>query len=87
MRCRICHQPVDFGPFHAESLKRCRQFVVLALPFLAGGAVLQWLAVPIWPYWLYGIAAFVGSQALLKWHQSRWVMCRCGAGYTQLGRK
>lgn len=83
MHCRTCLKPVDFGPFRTEGLRRFRQFTALALAIAFAGLVLQLFEVAFWPLTLYGISAFVWLQAILKWQDSRWVICgACGDGYT-----
>ena len=48
---------------------------------------IQLLGASLWAISLYVISAFVVLQALLKWHDSRWVMCKgCGSAYTHYGR-
>lgn len=83
MQCKKCDAPVEFAAFRGESVKRFRQFVVLALVLLLVGIGLQLAGVSLWPVWLYVTSAFVFSQALLKWQDGRWVICRnCGHGCT-----
>ncbi|GAA5786025.1 hypothetical protein [Chitiniphilus shinanonensis] len=83
MHCRHCQQPVDFAALHHENLKRFRQFLILALVLALIGGSLHWAGVAMWPYWLYGMAGFVLSQALFRWQQSRWVICgHCKRGYS-----
>jgi uncharacterized membrane protein (DUF485 family) len=87
MLCRKCSEPIDFSPSRTESLKRFRQFIVFSSVLMLTGLMLYVLEVPIWPWWLGGMSAFVLSQALLKWHDSRWVICRrCKEGYSYYGR-
>jgi len=78
---------MDFGPFRKESRSRCRQFLILAVILGLVAAVLLLLAIEIWPWWVATAGLFVLSQALLKWHDSRWVICQqCGESYTHWGR-
>lgn len=87
MRCRQCGSHIEFDPFHGESRRRWLQFLVLAALLESLAIVLLVLAIEIWPWWLATAGLFVLSQALLKWHDSRWVICRhCGESYTHWGR-
>lgn len=87
MHCRKCDGQIELSPFRVESLKRFRQFSLLAAALLLVGAILHLAAIAIWPYWLYAASAFVMLQALLKWQDSRWVSCRqCGERYTYYSR-
>lgn len=86
MRCRQCGSDIEFGPFREKSLSRCHQFAVLAIVLGLISFVLYVLGVEIWPWWVAGAGLFVLSQALLKWHDSRWVICRqCGDAYSHWG--
>ena len=51
------------------------------------GLVLQFVDVWGWPVAFYGVGAFVLSQALLKWHDSRWAICsHCDERFHYYGR-
>lgn len=75
LSCTRCQRPVSFTPTRQEELRRCRRFLVFAavLAVIAGGLYLA--EVPLWPWWVGGTALYVLSQALLKWHASRWTFC------------
>lgn len=78
---------MEFGPFRSESLRRFRQFMVFAGVIASIGLVLQLLGVSAWPVAFYGAGAFVVSQALLKWNDSRWAICpRCDERFHYYGR-
>lgn len=88
MTCRKCGANIEFSPFRAESLKRFREFMALAGVLALIASVLHLLRVELWPWWVGGSGLFVLSQALLKWHDSRWVICKhCHEAYTLYRRK
>ena len=74
MRCRHCasDQELVFNDQYGRPLG----FTVLAAAFLGIGAVLRYLAMTAWSWVCVGIGAFVLSQALFKWTQSRYAYCR-----------
>lgn len=87
IRCKRCGEHAELSPFRTESLKRFRQFTVLALAIALLGLGLWMLGVALWPGALYVTAAFVVSQAIMKWLESRWMRCpHCNAAYTYFGR-
>jgi hypothetical protein len=55
---------------NSEAGPRARAFFIFALLLFGAGAATQLSGVKIWPWWLYGIGAFVLSQAALKWSDS-----------------
>jgi hypothetical protein len=55
---------------NSEAGPRARAFFIFALLLFGAGAATQLSGVQIWPWWLYGIGAFVLSQAALKWSDS-----------------
>lgn len=86
MRCRQCRSKIGFGPFREKSLSRFHQFALLAAMSGLVALALYLLGVEIWPWWVGGAGLFVLSQALLKWHDSRWVICQqCGDAYSHWG--
>ena len=85
-QCRQCGQAAAFTPTRREERRRAGQFLVFGAALAAAGGLAAGLGAVAWGWVLLGMAAFVGSQALLKWTHSRWVLCpHCGAGYTAWG--
>ena len=76
LSCPRCQKPVSFTPTRQEELRRSRQFTVFAVVLALVAVGLLLAQVPLWPWWIGGMAAYVLSQALLKWHTSRWTFCQ-----------
>ena len=49
-----------------ESWPRAKSFSVFALILVGAGAAMHLFGVQIWPWWLYGVGAFVLSQAAFR---------------------
>lgn len=75
LSCSRCQRPVSFTPTRREELRRCRQFLAFAAALAAVAVGLSLAGVPLWPWWVGAMAAFVLSQAALKWQASRWAFC------------
>src|SRR5690606_30435529 len=87
MKCRYCGQPARLTPMRDKSLRRFHAFMLLAAALLLAAVVVWMLDIAIWPWWIGGTGLFVLSQALMKWQESRWMICESGQhGYTFLGR-
>lgn len=87
MKCRYCQCSATATPTRAENLRRFRDFMLLAAAMFLAAALTWALDVAIWPWWIGGAAIFVVSQALMKWHESRWMLCESGQhGFTCYGR-
>ncbi|WP_255988908.1 hypothetical protein [Chitinolyticbacter albus] len=81
VRCKHCGGICDWSPTRRKELSRARHFTVFAAVLALAGAVLQLFGLAIWPWWLYGTAVFVVSQALLKVLNACWLVCRqCHGG-------
>lgn len=86
MRCRRCDSPATFTPTRAKEFSRFRRIAAFAAVLSLLALLLWLLEVEAWPWWIAAAAFFVLSQALLKWHASRWVMCSSGKhAYTHYG--
>lgn len=87
MKCRYCEMNATPTPTRAGNLRRFRDFMLLAAVLLLIAGATWALGVAIWPWWTGGAGAFVVSQALMKWHESRWMLCESRQhGFTHYGR-
>ena len=76
LTCPHCETGLSFAPTRRESLRRCREFLWFAAVLAFGAVALLLAKVPLWPWWVGGMAVFVLSQAALKWQNSRWTFCK-----------
>lgn len=73
-RCPKCGGPLNF-PNRERLTGRVRSFSALALTLALVGAALHVYGVELWPWVLYVCAAFVLSQAGLKWMDRDIAVC------------
>jgi hypothetical protein len=84
MQCIYCANEATW--FGQENQARFRQFLVLGAALLAAGAGTRLLGEVAWSWAVFGIAAFVLLQALVKWDASRWFVCvHCKRGFSDYG--
>jgi hypothetical protein len=65
MQCPKCNNSEMFGS--SVDKPRAVAFSVFAVLLVGAGAAMHLAGVQTWPWWLYGIGAFVLFQAALKW--------------------
>lgn len=80
MKCTKCNQDFNWDP-RLEMKQRALRFVLLAAVLSGIGAILHYLGIQIWPWFLYGTAFFVFTQALVKLGDYLYYCCgHCGHG-------
>lgn len=87
LTCKHCGQAAHLTPTRADNLQRARHFCGFAATLGLAAAVAWFFSVWAWPWALAGMSVYVLSQAALKWHAARWLMCSGQQhAYTHWGR-
>lgn len=85
--CKRCGKAAQPAPTRADNLRRARHFCAFAAVLGLAAAVAWVFSVWAWPWALAGMSVYVLSQAALKWHAARWVLCSgLQHGHTHWGR-
>lgn len=85
--CKHCGQEARLTPTRQKELRRAREFACFATVLGLASLITGGFSIRGWPWILAGMSVYVLSQAALKWHLARWLLCSSGKhSYTHYGR-